>query len=205
MSGTRVEIEVRELFAALSIRTASPRGGGPRDISALRHRLVVESEDQRLTDLMLGRGGTIVTTAAYSVRAPELHRLPYASQKSAVATYTKGIAKAYGRYGVRANCICPGAIETETLHALRGQLAEERGLPYDEALERIMVDGAGNPIPSGANLHGFDANLDPIVGENGQQLDIPYFTGTSSQGIYAQVEYDPSMLGGELGPYNDGA
>jgi 3-oxoacyl-[acyl-carrier protein] reductase len=84
--------------------------------------------------------GTIVTTSAYSIRAPEIARLPYASMKSAVATFTKGIAKTYGRRGVRANCVCPGAIETEPLRALRAQLAAERGLPYDEALERVMVD-----------------------------------------------------------------
>jgi NAD(P)-dependent dehydrogenase (short-subunit alcohol dehydrogenase family) len=89
---------------------------------------------------MQERGGAIVTTAAYSVRAPDLRRMPYASQKAAVAAMTKGIAKGYGRYGIRANCICPGVIETETLHALRGKVASERGIPFDEALERVMVD-----------------------------------------------------------------
>ena len=61
---------------------------------------------------LMERGGTIVTTSAYSIRAPEIARLPYASLKAAVATFTKGIAKTYGAQGVRANCICPGAIET---------------------------------------------------------------------------------------------
>lgn len=89
---------------------------------------------------LIERRGTLVTTSAYSIRAPEHVRLPYAALKSGVAVLTKGIAKAYGRQGVRANCICPGAIETEPLTALRGQLARERGLPYDEAIERVMVD-----------------------------------------------------------------
>jgi len=85
-------------------------------------------------------GGSIVTTAAYSIRAPEIARLPYASMKAAVAVFTKGIAKSHGQYGIRANCICPGAIETEALHALRGDFASERGWPYDEALERVMTE-----------------------------------------------------------------
>lgn len=93
-----------------------------------------------LPHLVTRGGATIVTTSAYSIRAPHDARLPYTSLKSAVAVFTKGVAKAYGAQGVRANCICPGAIETEPLHALRGQLAEARGLPYDEAIERIMVD-----------------------------------------------------------------
>ncbi|MCJ0950624.1 SDR family oxidoreductase (plasmid) [Rhodococcus erythropolis] len=87
--------------------------------------------------------GTIVTTAAYSVRAPEIARLPYASLKGAVSVFTKGIAKAYGRHGIRANCVCPGAIETDALRAIRAHVAQERGYPYEEALERVMVEEWG--------------------------------------------------------------
>jgi NAD(P)-dependent dehydrogenase (short-subunit alcohol dehydrogenase family) len=93
--------------------------------------------------------GAIVTTAAYSIRAPEIARLPYASMKSAVATFTKGIAKAYGKQGVRANCIAPGAIETAALTAIRQQVSEAKGIPFDEALERVMVDEWGLDIALG--------------------------------------------------------
>ena len=41
-------------------------------------------------------GGAIVTTAAYSVRAPKPHQVPYAALKAAVATLTKTIAKSFG-------------------------------------------------------------------------------------------------------------
>ncbi len=86
------------------------------------------------------QGGTVVTTAAYSMRAPELARLPYASLKAGVATFTKGIAKAYGRDGVRANCVAPGAIETDGLARMRRLLAEQRGVPPEGVLERVMVE-----------------------------------------------------------------
>lgn len=86
------------------------------------------------------RGGTIVTTAAYSIRSPHAVRLPYASLKGAVAVFTKGVAKEYGHQGIRANCVCPGAIETEPMHALRAQLADARGYPFEEAIERVMAD-----------------------------------------------------------------
>ena len=52
----------------------------------------------------------------------------------------KGIAKAYGQEGVRANCVAPGAIETASLTALRRHVSETKGIPYNEALERVMVD-----------------------------------------------------------------
>jgi 3-oxoacyl-[acyl-carrier protein] reductase len=89
---------------------------------------------------LIATRGAIVTTAAYSIRAPEIARLPYAAMKSAVAVFTKGIAKTYGKQGVRANCVAPGAIETDALTALRRQISESRGIPYDEALERVMVE-----------------------------------------------------------------
>ena len=57
--------------------------------------------------LVDGGGGAIVTTAAYSVRAPKPHQAPYASLKAAVATFTKTLAKSFGAEGVRANCVCP--------------------------------------------------------------------------------------------------
>jgi 3-oxoacyl-[acyl-carrier protein] reductase len=57
-----------------------------------------------------------------------------------VAAFTKTIARDYGNQGVRANCVCPGAIETEGLAALRRQLAQARGVPPEGLLERVMVE-----------------------------------------------------------------
>jgi NAD(P)-dependent dehydrogenase (short-subunit alcohol dehydrogenase family) len=96
---------------------------------------------------LLERGsGAIVTTAAQSVHAPDLTGIPYSTCKAAVALYTKGLARAYGARGIQANCICPGAVETETLHAARARYAEQRGLPYEEALERVLLDDYGLDI-----------------------------------------------------------
>jgi NAD(P)-dependent dehydrogenase (short-subunit alcohol dehydrogenase family) len=93
--------------------------------------------------------GAIVTTAAYSARAPHEPRLPYASLKAAVATFTRGIARTHGKDGIRANSIAPGAVETDALHAIRGYVSETKGYPYEEALERALREDFG-----------FDAALD---------------------------------------------
>jgi NAD(P)-dependent dehydrogenase (short-subunit alcohol dehydrogenase family) len=87
--------------------------------------------------------GAIVTTAAYSARSPHEPRLPYASLKAAVSTFTRGIAREHGKRGIRANCIAPGAVETDGLHAIRGYVAEDKGYPYEEALERALVEDFG--------------------------------------------------------------
>jgi NAD(P)-dependent dehydrogenase (short-subunit alcohol dehydrogenase family) len=96
-----------------------------------------------LPTLVAGGGGSIVTTAAYSVRAPKPNQVPYATLKAGVATMTKSLAKAYGPSGVRANCVCPGATETEVLAQLRGYMAAERGWPVEEALERALTEEWG--------------------------------------------------------------
>ncbi len=85
-------------------------------------------------------GGTIVTTAAYSIHSPHHNRMPYVALKSAVAAFTKNIAKSYGAQGVRANCVAPGAIETEGLAAMRAQLAAARRVPPEGLLEKVMVE-----------------------------------------------------------------
>jgi 3-oxoacyl-[acyl-carrier protein] reductase len=104
---------------------------------------------QAAVPYLIERGGTVVTTSAYSISAPEFHRVPYASMKSAVATFTKAFAKEYGKHNIRINCVCPGAIETEPMAALRGHLAETRGYPYEEAIERVMVEEWGLKVALG--------------------------------------------------------
>jgi 3-oxoacyl-[acyl-carrier protein] reductase len=93
-----------------------------------------------LPHLVAGGGGTVVTTAAYSIHAYHPVRLPYVVLKTGVAAFTKTIAKEFGPQGVRANCVCPGAIETETLAAVRRGIAEARGVPPEGLLEQVMVE-----------------------------------------------------------------
>jgi NAD(P)-dependent dehydrogenase (short-subunit alcohol dehydrogenase family) len=90
--------------------------------------------------LVTAGGGTVVTTAAYSIHAYHPARLPYVTLKSGVAAFTKTIARAYGPSGVRANCVCPGAIETDALASVRSALAQDRGLPPEGLLEAVMAE-----------------------------------------------------------------
>ncbi len=99
--------------------------------------------------LIEGGGGAIVTTAAHSIRAPKAYQFPYATLKAAVATMTKNVAKSFGHVGVRANCVCPGATETEILASLRTSVAGERGWPLEEALERFMIEDWGMKVALG--------------------------------------------------------
>src|SRR5690606_19181032 len=94
-------------------------------------------------------GGAIVTTSAYSIRAPKPHQAPYGALKAGVATLTKALAKAHGPDGVRVNCVCPGATETDVLAAMRVAVARDRGWPEEEALERVMAEEWGMKVALG--------------------------------------------------------
>lgn len=105
-----------------------------------QHQLMATVRTVRaaLPRLVTNGGGSIVTTAAYSIRAPHVNRVPYVTFKSAVATFTKDVAKAYGPAGIRANCVCPGIIETDHLAARRLALAASRGVPEAGLLESML-------------------------------------------------------------------
>lgn len=92
-----------------------------------------------LPHLVARGGGTIVTTAAYSVHAPDLPAIPYSTLKGAVAVYTKGVAKAYGSAGVRANCVCPGGTKGERMTQNLQMLADSRGVANDASFEKELI------------------------------------------------------------------
>lgn len=72
-------------------------------------------------------GGAIVTTGAYSVRAQKPAVVHLTAMKSAIVSVTKNIAKTYGPAGIRANCVCPGMIDTDLVPVDRGDLAARYG------------------------------------------------------------------------------
>ncbi len=91
-------------------------------------------------------GGQLVTTAAYSARAAKPFLFAYAALKAALVNFTKNLCKTYGAQGIRANCVCPGAIETDVLIRRRHLAAEEYGLPLDQALEHVMIEEWKLPV-----------------------------------------------------------
>ena len=72
-----------------------------------------------------GYGGCIISMASASGKKPDLGGTAYNSSKSAVIGLTRMMALELGKYGIRANCILPGATDTEML---RGVFEAEPGL-----------------------------------------------------------------------------
>jgi NAD(P)-dependent dehydrogenase (short-subunit alcohol dehydrogenase family) len=60
-------------------------------------------------------GGSIINTASNQGLAGDLSQTAYGAAKGAVVTLTMSVATAFGKQGVRCNCISPGAIRTPSL------------------------------------------------------------------------------------------
>jgi 3-oxoacyl-[acyl-carrier protein] reductase len=105
-------------------------------------------------------GGTVVTTAAHSVRAPKVLIPPYNALKAAVLTLSKILAKTHGSDNIRVNTVCPGLFDTEVNDFIRAQRAEEYGVPLEDAIYahlssnpawnmRVALDRGGRPVEAG--------------------------------------------------------
>jgi NAD(P)-dependent dehydrogenase (short-subunit alcohol dehydrogenase family) len=56
--------------------------------------------------------GSLVATSSLSALSGAPRSIPYASTKGGVQSMIRSLAVGYARYGIRANCIIPGWIET---------------------------------------------------------------------------------------------
>jgi 3-oxoacyl-[acyl-carrier protein] reductase len=64
------------------------------------------------------RSGAVVTLSSTVGRDGNAGQANYAASKAAVVAFTKAVAKEAGRFGVRANAVAPGFIDTEMTGAM---------------------------------------------------------------------------------------
>ena len=81
---------------------------------------------------MLGQGrGAIVNTASVAGQVGLKDRAAYCASKGAVIAFTRQVAVQYAGTGVRANCVCPGLVDTPSSRRSRARMtpAELAALP----------------------------------------------------------------------------
>ena len=131
----------------------------------LNLRTVMLITQLALAPMAEGGGGAIITVASVAGLGTTSHDKPeYAAAKAGVIRFTACLAPLRDTIGVRANCICPGLVDTPASRRSRAQMtpAELAGLPpvltpadiaqaamdilADETLAgRIMVCRGGEP------------------------------------------------------------
>lgn len=70
---------------------------------------------QRVVPLMKERGGSIINVASTAALGGYPGAIAYSASKWALRGATRSAAKELGPYGIRVNCVCPGAIDTRMI------------------------------------------------------------------------------------------
>jgi 3-oxoacyl-[acyl-carrier protein] reductase len=76
--------------------------------------------------------GAILTFSSGAGWSGMVRKAHYSAAKGALIVLSKTIAKEVGPYGIRCNCLVPGAIDTELLQNYHKRIAAERGVTLDE-------------------------------------------------------------------------
>ncbi len=91
--------------------------------------------------LLESGGGSVINIASFvALMGCSVPQDAYTASKGGVLSLTRSLAVQYGRYGIRANAICPGPIETPLLRELWTS-EEER----NKRLNRIPLGRFGDP------------------------------------------------------------
>jgi NAD(P)-dependent dehydrogenase (short-subunit alcohol dehydrogenase family) len=75
------------------------------------------------------------STASYAGMARKSH---YVTAKASLRALTKAVALDVGEYGIRCNCVVPGAIDTELWQNWVRRTAEEQGVDYESHRARLL-------------------------------------------------------------------
>jgi len=84
--------------------------------------------------------GSILTFSSGAGWSGMPRKAHYSAAKGALIVLTKTIAKEVGPHGIRANCLVPGAIDTELLQNYHKRIADERGVPLEEVRAEAAAD-----------------------------------------------------------------
>ncbi|MCS5498248.1 SDR family oxidoreductase [Cnuibacter physcomitrellae] len=110
-----------------------------------------------LAGMKQSRSGAIVNIASASGLRPPADRFVYAASKAALIQQTRAIALDLGQYGIRANAICPGSIDTPFLRSTKQP---------DMSLEDFLaLSAAANPLGRLATVDEVAAAVEFLVSE----------------------------------------
>lgn len=76
--------------------------------------------------------GAMIFTASTAGQYGYPNRAPYAAAKWAVIGFMKTVAMELGPYGIRANAICPGAVEGPRMEGVLAREAAAKGMTRDQ-------------------------------------------------------------------------
>ena len=102
-----------------------------------------------LNQSMLQRGRGVIlnfsSTASYAGMVRKTH---YVTAKASLRAFTKTVALEVGQYGIRCNCIVPGAIDTQLWRNWVQRTADEQGIDFETQRAKSLKGVALHDISS---------------------------------------------------------
>ena len=96
-------------------------------------------------------GGSLVTVGSRASRRGDANITAYSASKFGVIGLTQSFAMAYAKDGIRVNCVCPGAVDTDMYVRQTNDFAEREGIGREKARQKM-----GEVIPLGRLTTGDD-------------------------------------------------
>ncbi|WP_089941413.1 SDR family NAD(P)-dependent oxidoreductase [Candidatus Entotheonella palauensis] len=91
-----------------------------------------------------GDGGSIITIGSRAARRGMPNLIAYSSSKFGVIGLTQSLALALAPHGIRVNCVCPGAVDTDMASEGQEIQAADMGIALDDLKAQL-----GREIPLG--------------------------------------------------------
>lgn len=112
------------------------------------------------------KAGSIILTSSTAGQYGYPNRAPYAAAKWAVIGLMKTLAMELGPYGIRANAICPGAVEGPRMEGVLEREAKAKGMTRDQ-----VYQGYASGTSMGAFVTAEDvANMAVFLGSDAARL-----------------------------------
>jgi len=96
---------------------------------------------------MIPRGsGRIINVSSLEGKCGKPITSGYVAAKHAVNGFTKSCAYEVADHGITVNALCPGAMDTDIMREVGAQIAEQRGITYDDFLGIFSAEAATKRI-----------------------------------------------------------
>ena len=92
-----------------------------------------------MSHMLEQESGTIVNVSSFVGQTGNFGQANYSAAKAGIIGFTKSIALEFARYGITANAICPGFVDTDMLAGVPEDVVKERILP------KIPLGRIGSP------------------------------------------------------------
>jgi NAD(P)-dependent dehydrogenase (short-subunit alcohol dehydrogenase family) len=98
-------------------------------------------------------GGSIVNLSGGGAAAPRPNFTAYATSKAALVRFSETLARETELFGIRVNCVAPGALNTDMLEEVLAAGPDRAGAEYAQAVRRAAA--GGDPPERAAELVAF--------------------------------------------------